>query len=331
VDHPNIIPLHEVILPQSFEKFTDVYFVTELMEADLRDLFESNMTLETEHVRYMTYQLICAVNHLHQCDIIHRDIKPENILINSDCSLRLCDLGLARGCLFEGRDEHLEKTTRLSTNYVQTRPYRAPELILNSNRVGKSSDMWAVGCILAEMLNNGEILFNGQSNQEQIFTIIQTMGTPSPASLHGSTAGIEFVNKLEYVQPNPEWYLEVFPRHSTDQMALDLLSRLLQFDFQKRISAREALEHPFFDSCRDPKHYNTVTKTFNFDFERKLVVSDEEAIITYGNLVKKECYDTILKFHGIVEKQEESKTDTATTKAPSIFNKMKSFLKKNKV
>jgi serine/threonine protein kinase len=239
----------------------------------------------------------------------------------------LCDLGLARGCNFETNvDKKLEKVTRLSTNYVQTRPYRAPELILNSSYVGKSTDIWAVGCILAEMLNHGQILFNGATNQEQICCIIQLMGTPPPQEIHGSQAAHEFIKKLEYIQPNDEWYLEVFPRHAIDPLALDLMTRLLAFDHNKRITAEKALEHEFFASYKNAP-MKPPTRKFNFDFEKCLMVKTEEEIVTYGNLVKKECYDTILRFHGLLDKEPVAGEDVPKKKS-TFLQKMKKILKK---
>jgi serine/threonine protein kinase len=194
----------------------------------------------------------------------------------------------------------LEATTRLSTNYIQTRPYRAPELLLNSPKVGTSTDMWAVGCILGDMLNRGQVLFDGCSTQDQICKIIQLMGTPLTNNVHASKAGLQFLEQLEFVQPNPEWYLDVFPRGEVDPLALDLLGRLLQFDSEKRISAKEALSHPFFKPLYHMR-INYKPFKFNFDFEKELVVHDgeENNIITYGNLVKKACYNSILISHGL--------------------------------
>ncbi len=222
-----------------------------------------------------------------------------------------------------------EAKTRLSTNYVQTRPYRAPELLLNCPHIGKSSDMWAVGCILAELLNNGQALFDGTDTQDQLVRIVQLMGTPQPDALHSSRAGIKFMNDLEFVQPNPEWYFDVFPRHEFDIYALDLMSKLLQFDCEKRISAREALSHPFFTSLNVTPHAYKARK-YNFDFEKNLVVQDDDnVVITYGSLVKRVCYDTILQSHGV--KVQAETTGIAPPKKKSILTGIKDILTKRKV
>jgi serine/threonine protein kinase len=298
--HPNIIRLHGLLVPESFDKFSDVYLVTDMMEADLRDVLDSTMALENAHVQFLMFQLLQAIAFIHDCDILHRDIKPENILVNSDCSLRLCDFGLARGCDFEIKDEEEGASTRLSTNYVQTRQYRAPELLLNADRIGKATDMWSVGCIMAEMLNHGKVLFDGTSTQDQIWQIIKVLGTPPLDAIKGSAPAREFLKQLAYVTPNEEWFLDHIQRNNKDPNALHLLSMLLQWDPKKRITAREALMHPYFFVLRNRLTKCTPTK-FDFSFEKKLVVDNRDDTISYGALVKRECYDTILEFNGIEE------------------------------
>jgi serine/threonine protein kinase len=332
--HPNIITLHDLILPESFDKFTDVYIVTDFMEADLRDILEtSQLSLEDSHIQYFTYQLLLALHHLHGADILHRDMKPENILVNSDCQLRICDFGLARGCNFEIDPEDYQGTTRLSTNYVQTRWYRAPELLLNSDRVGKAIDVWSVGCIMAELLNQGQVLFAGSSTQDQLCQIIKTMGTPEPESLHGSKAGIEFIRRLEYVEPNEEWYLDIFPRHAVNPAALDLLGKLLQFDYKKRITTEEALQHEYFASLRGMKCPCDKIGKFDFEFEKNLMVADKEDLLLYGSKVKRECYETILEFHGLDEATDSDDSDDnpdPSGKKKGILAKVKNLFKKKR-
>ncbi len=251
--------------------------------------------------------------------------------------MRLCDFGLSRGCKFEIKEDDLLETTRLSTNYVQTRQYRAPELLLNADRIGKATDMWSVGCIMAELLNSGDILFEGVNTQDQIFKIIRTLGTPTMDAVSGSTAGIEFLKQLAYVEPNPEWYLDYFPREETDPTALDLLSKLLQWDSKKRITAKQALEHEYFDHLRERKVECEPAKKFDFSFEKKLRVGERDDFLSYGTLVKKQCYETILDFNGLEEVVEEfvfDETQIATLqetgKKPqrSFMQKVRNIFKK---
>lgn len=115
--HANIIKLVDLIVPEEFSNFTDVYLVMELMETDLRNIIHSKQEISEKHVQYFTYQVLLAMYHVHTAEILHRDLKPDNILINSNCDLKLIDFGLARGMDFKS------KKPQMSTNYVQTRWY----------------------------------------------------------------------------------------------------------------------------------------------------------------------------------------------------------------
>jgi len=132
--------------------------------------FKSDQALSEEHVQYFLYQILIALNYMHSADILHRDLKPENILLNSNCELKLCDFGLSRGLDFDD-------DPTMSTAYVQTRWYRAPELLLNNATVTKQVDMWSVGCIFAELLGR-EVLFRGANPVDQLKKVIAVVGTP---------------------------------------------------------------------------------------------------------------------------------------------------------
>jgi serine/threonine protein kinase len=152
------------------------------MEADLRDFLVTDQKLSDRHVQYLMFQILSALAYVHSADILHRDIKPENILVNSNCEVKLCDFGLARGIDFE-------EDPTMSTNYVQTRWYRAPELLLNYKTVSKAIDMWSVGCVFAELLGSG-ILFKGSSPINQVEMILRVLGTQDINNVRGSPQGM---------------------------------------------------------------------------------------------------------------------------------------------
>lgn len=143
LDHENIINLIDLIPPKSYEEFTDVYLVTEKMETDLRRIIDSDQEITEEHIQYFLHQMLSGLMYIHSANILHRDLKPENILINSDCSVKICDFGLSRSFDFENDNPVM------STPYVATRWYRAPELLLQSRNADRGIDIWSVGCIFA--------------------------------------------------------------------------------------------------------------------------------------------------------------------------------------
>ena len=144
-NHENVISLLDVLKPDGKTGFEDIYFVNDLMETDLHRVIYSHQDLSDDHIQYFVYQILKGVLYLHSASVIHRDLKPSNLLLNKNCDLKICDFGLARG-LDTGDPENI------LTEYVVTRWYRAPEVILNASNYTKAIDIWSLGCILAELL-----------------------------------------------------------------------------------------------------------------------------------------------------------------------------------
>jgi len=145
----------------------------EPMEADLHQIIKSGQALTNEHVQYFTYQILRGMKYVHSASVIHRDLKPGNLLVNSDCELKICDFGLSRGY-----DSSPEDGATQMTEYVATRWYRAPEIMLALRRYGTAIDVWSIGCILGELLL-GRPLFKGKDYVDQLNKILEVLGTPS--------------------------------------------------------------------------------------------------------------------------------------------------------
>ncbi|KAE8886804.1 Mitogen-activated protein kinase [Phytophthora fragariae] len=254
LNHPNLVNLLDLLRPPTLQEFNDVYIVTDLMETDLHRVIHSNQSISDDHVQYFLYQMLVAINYVHSAEVLHRDLKPSNILVNSDCDLKLCDFGLARG--IQGMDSGL-------TEYVVTRWYRAPELLLSS-KYDKQMDVWAIGCILAEMLGRRP-LFPGHDYLHQLKIIMDVVGSPSEDSLDFITN--PKAKRFILRQPKkPKVPLSsVYPR-ATPQ-CLDLLEKMLVFDPRKRITIPEALEHPYLSAVRDRSLEKTCPTPFDFAFE----------------------------------------------------------------
>ena len=140
--------LRKVHIPKDQD---DVFLVMDYFKSDLKKLMNSKTQLSEQHVIVIMYNLLCAVNFIHTANIIHRDIKPANVLIDTNCNVRICDFGLSRSAVDKEQNDGRKK--RSLSKHVQSRWYRAPEVILTEREYDQAIDMWSVGCILAELLS----------------------------------------------------------------------------------------------------------------------------------------------------------------------------------
>jgi tRNA A-37 threonylcarbamoyl transferase component Bud32 len=150
--HENVVGIIDMMPPnvRHLEDYHDIYMVTDLMETDLHRIIYSKQKLSMDHVQYFAYQMLRGLKYIHSADVIHRDLKPSNLLVNSNCDLKICDFGLARGIHQAHGDANAG--TMLLTEYVVTRWYRAPEIMLACHEYSKPVDIWSVGCIFAELI-----------------------------------------------------------------------------------------------------------------------------------------------------------------------------------
>ncbi|KDR85125.1 hypothetical protein GALMADRAFT_260825 [Galerina marginata CBS 339.88] len=174
----------------------------------------------TIRARYFVYQTLRALKSIHSADLVHRDLKPANLLLNANCDLKICDFGLARSVKTSipgGKD------VGLMTEYVATRWYRAPEIMLSFKMYTKSIDIWAVGCILAELLS-GRPLFPGRDYSHQLDLILDVIGTPSLDEFYAITSR----RSRDYIRALPIRKKRPFPALALTE-AIDFLSKTLEF------------------------------------------------------------------------------------------------------
>ncbi|KAA0150762.1 hypothetical protein FNF27_03052 [Cafeteria roenbergensis] len=253
--HENLISIIDIEPPSGVD-FKDLYIMTDLMETDLHRIIHSRQDLSDDHVQYFVYQILRGLKFLHTSGVLHRDLKPSNILVNSNCDLKICDFGLSRGVADEGEEE--------LTAYVVTRWYRAPEIMLACKNYTSKVDVWAVGCIMAELVRR-KVLFPGRDYLDQLRLIMELLGTPRPEEY-------EFVTSkrardwLQKQKPKPRGdFPAIFAKTSAE--GRDLLARMLEFDPEKRISVEEALAHPYMASLHSPDDEPGCTAAFDFSFE----------------------------------------------------------------
>ena len=260
-DHDNIVSLYDIPKPPSRTGFNDIYIISDLMETDLHRVIYSRQDLTDDHIQYFIYQILRGVLYMHSANIIHRDLKPANILANKNCDLKICDLGLGRG---EVRDEEDEEKKVELTEYVITRWYRAPEVILCPSEYSKAVDIWSIGCIFAELLGR-QPLFPGDHYLDQIQKIISVLGTPKNDDL-------EFITKIEakdflmkLVKRTKQTWSSLFP--NANPVALDLLGKMLTFNPKKRYTVDQCISHPYFEGLHDPEQEPITSKVFDWSFD----------------------------------------------------------------
>ncbi|CDZ97124.1 cog complex component [Phaffia rhodozyma] len=227
--------------------FNEVYMFMEPMEADLHQIIRSGQQLSSAHVQYFMYQLFRGMKYVHSANVLHRDIKPGNVLVNADCELKICDFGLARGFHPGTKDSPAHGGSPL-TEYVATRWYRAPEIMLSYRRYTTAIDVWSIGCILAELLS-GKPIFKGKDYVDQLNLILSVLGTPDDETLNrvGSEKACKYIRSLPIVPAVP--LMKLFPHAEPD--AVDMLSKLLVFDPARRMHVTEALSHPYLSAYHD--------------------------------------------------------------------------------
>eukprot|EP00045_Choanoeca_perplexa_P002407 m.24366 g.24366 ORF g.24366 m.24366 type:complete len:359 (+) comp11500_c0_seq3:350-1426(+) len=255
--HENVIDIRDMICGDDVTNLTDVYIVQGLMETDLFKLIKVQK-LSSDHICYFTYQILRGLKYIHSANVLHRDLKPSNLLLNSCCDLKICDFGLAR--ITDPEHNH----QGVLTEYVATRWYRAPEVMLNSKAYDKAIDVWSTGCILAEMLG-GRPLFPGRHYLDQLNRILKVVGTPSPEDL----ACIRNEKARKYVESQPVCQTVPFETlyPNADPKALDLLRAMLTFNPDNRITVEEALSHPFLEQYYDPTDEPVAERPFTFEME----------------------------------------------------------------
>ncbi|KAG0050986.1 negative regulator of the PHO system [Gryganskiella cystojenkinii] len=232
--HPNIVRLHDVIHTEN--KLTLVF---EYMDQDLKKYMDQHGTrgsLGPIVIKAFMYQLLKGVNFCHENRVLHRDLKPQNLLINRKGELKLGDFGLARA---------FGIPVNTFSNEVVTLWYRAPDVLLGSKTYSTSIDIWSAGCIMAEMYL-GKPLFAGSNNQDELIKIFKVMGTPTEETWPGVTKYSEYRKDFPYYPPKP--LSTVVPM--IDTFGMDLLMQMLNYQPNRRISAKDALNHVYFNDIR---------------------------------------------------------------------------------
>jgi cyclin-dependent kinase len=230
LNHPNVVNLRDLLHSESA-----LVLVFEYVDMDLKAWMDQvGGALSVDQAKSFLMQLLRGLAYCHDKHVLHRDLKPQNLLISKAGELKLADFGLARA--------FGTVPVRGFSHEVVTLWYRAPDVLLGSTHYSTPIDIWSAGCILAEMVN-GRALFPGSSATDQLQKIFKIMGTPTPEIFPGLTE-------------LPDWETQVGPAQvaqplskicpNLDADGLDLLAQMLHYDPTKRITAKGALDHPYF-------------------------------------------------------------------------------------
>ena len=281
-------------LSRAPDSFNDVYVMYELMDTDLHQIIRSNQPLSDDHCQYFVYQLLRGLKYIHSANVLHRDLKPSNLLLNANCDLKICDFGLARvdgraasvaRGLSDGSDPDSspgDSVSTFMTEYVVTRWYRAPELLLSCAEYTSAIDVWSVGCIFAELLGR-KPLFPGKDYVHQLNLIARVAGTPA----EHETSFVSSEKARRYLHALPRYprvdFRTVYPDAAVE--AVDLIDKMLAFDPSKRITVAQALAHPYLASLHDESDEPSASRPFFFDFEGETLSEERVRDLVYEELV----------------------------------------------
>jgi len=232
LQHPNIVGLQDVLMQEA-----KLYLIFEFLTMDLKKYMDTNIPkdgqMDPKLTKSYLYQLLQGILFCHQRRVLHRDMKPQNLLIDKNGCIKIADFGLARA---------FGIPVRVYTHEVVTLWYRAPEVLLGSPKYSCPIDIWSIGTIYAEMVNRRP-LFQGDSEIDQLFRIFRVLRTPTEDLWPGVTQLPDF--KATF----PNWQTLGLKNSmkKIEPAGLDLLDQMLVYDPAKRISAKKALLHPYFD------------------------------------------------------------------------------------
>jgi len=244
--HPNIVNVKEVVTGSSLDH---IFVVMEYVEHELKDLMEhTRYAFSTAEIKCLMKQLLQAIEYFQNHNIMHRDLKTSNLLYSNKGMLKVCDFGLARKFL---------GTKRSYTPVVVTLWYRAPEVLLGCDTYTPAIDIWSVGCIFAELILK-EPLLRAQTEIEMIDVIFKTLGNPTSTTWPGWKE-LKYAKNLQPKNYAGSKLRDIFLKNPSigesclTENGLDLLSRMLYYDPAKRITATEALKHPWFKEKPAPQ------------------------------------------------------------------------------
>ena len=258
--HENIVEFQEAFVNKG-----DFFLVFEYVEKNLLEVLEESPDgLSPELIRSFVFQMCKAVSYLHKNNMIHRDVKPENLLIDENLNLKLCDFGFARKIKLNKQNNNVDTMT----DYVATRWYRSPELLLSGGIYGPEVDYWAIGCIMGE-LADGNPMFPGENEVDQLDCIIKILGN-LPEDLINMYYENPIYNEKDLFRVKKPETLEKRYLGILSPTAIDFMKGLLQLDPNKRLNGETVFKHKYFsvfmkNDKEKTKNINTSNNNTNIN------------------------------------------------------------------
>jgi len=269
LSHPNLVELKHCFYSSGDNNEVFLNLVLEFMPDTvyriLRQFTKMREAMPTILVKVYMFQLARSLAYVHGRGVCHRDIKPQNLLVRpEDGVLKLCDFGSAKK-LVRGEP---------NVSYICSRYYRAPELIFGSTEYTHAIDIWSAGCVMAELML-GQPLFPGESGVDQLVEIIKVLGAPTRDEIRSMNKSY---TDFKFPQIKPHAWTKVF-RQRTPQEAVDLVSDMLQYSPEKRPTAIDIMQYPYFDELKegDTKLPNgkDLPDLFNWTEDEREIIGDE--------------------------------------------------------
>eukprot|EP01083_Nonionella_stella_P157287 510527_1 len=249
--HEGIVQIIDLYMD---DKLNDLYIVSPLMDTDLHKVIQSSQKLIDKHIQFFVYQILRSLLYMQSAGVMHRDLKPSNIFVDLNCDIKVGDLGMAKVI------DYNPNNFVPMTEYVATRWYRAPEIMM-WKAYGFEVDVWSVGCIMAELLTR-KPLFPGHDLQDQLRKVFSILGTPTNDFIQQ----IQNKRTVKWIQSQSYYPPQSLAKIITgaSPVAIDLLSKMLQYSPYKRISVSLALQHPYFAEFHDPQTESVMPNRVKF-------------------------------------------------------------------
>mmetsp|Transcript_19047 Transcript_19047/g.44461 ORF Transcript_19047/g.44461 Transcript_19047/m.44461 type:complete len:367 (+) Transcript_19047:105-1205(+) len=246
--HENILDLRQVLAPSPIGCLTDMYVVTELLEADLGSVLKSSQEITEEHRQFFLYQILRGMKYVHSAGVVHFNLRPWSLLVDSNCDLKISDFTMAHFC----ENEHAERSPE--DRVLQSVRYKAPEVLCLTAPFGKPCDVWSIGCIFAELLKRTPI-FKGQKRGHQLLLILQGLGQPGQGAGTLRRAAEEAELRAAAAAPTAREirraFVADFAQDSRPE-AQDVLASMLALDPQQRPTVQALLTHPYLHLLHAP-------------------------------------------------------------------------------